>query len=168
MSMLRFPKVISPLVSLSLSLSLSPLSTPSSFPLPFSHLPGGLDNVCSIYSLRSREGNVRIIKELQGHTGYLSNCRFIDDGHIVTSSGDMTWWVHCNYRFCDEVCVWSFCLLSVSLQCNVGHWNWPGDYPFPGTFWRCHEPFSLAWYEHFRVRCLWCHSQGNPHPPVSS
>lgn len=51
---------------------------------------GGLDNVCSIYSLRSREGNVRIIKELQGHTGYLSNCRFLDDGHIVTSSGDMT------------------------------------------------------------------------------
>jgi len=51
---------------------------------------GGLDNVCSIYSLRPREGNVRVSRELPGHTGYLSCCRFIDDNKIVTSSGDMT------------------------------------------------------------------------------
>lgn len=51
---------------------------------------GGLDNVCTIYSLRNREGTVRIAKELQGHAGYLSCCRFIDDGRILTSSGDMT------------------------------------------------------------------------------
>lgn len=30
---------------------------------------GGLDNVCSIYSLKTREGNVRVSRELQGHTG---------------------------------------------------------------------------------------------------
>uniref|UniRef100_A0A158PCU9 WD_REPEATS_REGION domain-containing protein n=1 Tax=Angiostrongylus cantonensis TaxID=6313 RepID=A0A158PCU9_ANGCA len=51
----------------------------------------GLDNICSIYSLKTREGNVRVSRELPGHTGYLSCCRFLDDNQIVTSSGDMTW-----------------------------------------------------------------------------
>lgn len=51
---------------------------------------GGLDNICSIYSLKTREGNVRVSKELQGHTGYLSSCRFLDDSRILTSSGDMS------------------------------------------------------------------------------
>nr|CAB3250033.1 guanine nucleotide-binding protein G(I)/G(S)/G(T) subunit beta-1 [Phallusia mammillata] len=51
---------------------------------------GGLDNICSIYSLKTREGNVRVSRELNGHTGYLSCCRFLDDARIVTSSGDMT------------------------------------------------------------------------------
>eukprot|EP00118_Oscarella_pearsei_P024607 m.306411 g.306411 ORF g.306411 m.306411 type:complete len:341 (+) comp41219_c0_seq1:163-1185(+) len=51
---------------------------------------GGLDNICSIYSLRTREGNVRVSRELAGHTGYLSCCRFLDDTSIITSSGDMT------------------------------------------------------------------------------
>ena len=45
------------------------------------------------YSLKTREGNVRVSRELPGHTGYLSCCRFLDDNQIVTSSGDMTWWV---------------------------------------------------------------------------
>ena len=53
---------------------------------------GGLDNICSIYSLKTREGNVRVSRELPGHTGYLSCCRFLDDNQIVTSSGDMTRW----------------------------------------------------------------------------
>ena len=81
---------------------------------------GGLDNICSIYSLKTREGNVRVSRELPGfvfffningkklhallitsnasshylhfrHTGYLSCCRFLDDSQIVTSSGDMSW-----------------------------------------------------------------------------
>ena len=51
----------------------------------------GLDNICSIYSLKTREGNVRVSRELPGHTGYLSCCRFLDDNQIVTSSGDMSW-----------------------------------------------------------------------------
>ncbi len=54
---------------------------------------GGLDNICSIYSLKTREGNVRVSRELPGHTGYLSCCRFLDDNQIVTSSGDMTWYL---------------------------------------------------------------------------
>ena len=44
-----------------------------------------------IFSLKTREGNVRVSRELPGHTGYLSCCRFLDDNQIVTSSGDMTW-----------------------------------------------------------------------------
>ncbi|KYR00050.1 G protein b-subunit [Tieghemostelium lacteum] len=51
---------------------------------------GGLDNICSIYSLRSREVPIRVCRELNSHTGYLSCCRFLNDRQIVTSSGDMT------------------------------------------------------------------------------
>jgi guanine nucleotide-binding protein G(I)/G(S)/G(T) subunit beta-1 len=51
---------------------------------------GGLDNICSIYNLNTREGTVRVSKELSGHTGYLSCCRFVNDNQIVTSSGDMS------------------------------------------------------------------------------
>src|ERR1700733_6155479 len=52
---------------------------------------GGLDNICSIYNLRVREGNgVKSARELSAHSGYLSCCRFINDRQIVTSSGDMT------------------------------------------------------------------------------
>lgn len=51
---------------------------------------GGLDNICSIYNLSSREGPTRVARELSGHSGYLSCCRFINDRRIITSSGDMT------------------------------------------------------------------------------
>ena len=51
---------------------------------------GGLDNICSIYGLKSHEGTARLVKELSGHNGNLSCCRFVDDNQIVTSSGDMT------------------------------------------------------------------------------
>lgn len=44
---------------------------------------GGLDNICSIYSLKTREGNVRVSRELPGHTGYLSCCRFLDDNQVM-------------------------------------------------------------------------------------
>lgn len=30
---------------------------------------GGLDNMCSVYSLKSREGNVKVSRELSAHTG---------------------------------------------------------------------------------------------------
>jgi guanine nucleotide-binding protein G(I)/G(S)/G(T) subunit beta-1 len=51
---------------------------------------GGLDNICSIYNLSAREGPTRVARELSGHSGYLSCCRFISDKRILTSSGDMT------------------------------------------------------------------------------
>ena len=39
---------------------------------------------------QTREGAVRVSRELAAHTGYLSCCRFLSDKEIVTSSGDMT------------------------------------------------------------------------------
>ncbi|CEG63323.1 Putative Guanine nucleotide-binding protein subunit beta [Rhizopus microsporus] len=46
---------------------------------------GGLDNTCSIHNL---ESPIKPIRELSGHTGYLSCCRFLSDHQILTSSGD--------------------------------------------------------------------------------
>ena len=40
---------------------------------------GGLDNICSIYNLSSRDGPTRVARELSGHSGYLSCCRFVND-----------------------------------------------------------------------------------------
>lgn len=52
---------------------------------------GGLDNICSVFNVASeREGQVRVSKELAGHTGYLSCCRFLNDRQILTSSGDLS------------------------------------------------------------------------------
>ena len=52
---------------------------------------GGLDNICSIYTLTTEIGAVtRPSKELAGHEGYLSCCRFISPNNLVTSSGDST------------------------------------------------------------------------------
>ena len=65
---------------------------------------GGLDNICSIYSLKTREGNVRVSRELSGHNGYLSCCRFLDDNQIVTSSGDMTWLVVPSFSSLNNPC----------------------------------------------------------------
>jgi len=51
---------------------------------------GGLDNICSIYNLNSKEQPIKVARELAAHTGYLSCCRFMQDSSILTSSGDMT------------------------------------------------------------------------------
>mmetsp|Transcript_21218 Transcript_21218/g.46240 ORF Transcript_21218/g.46240 Transcript_21218/m.46240 type:complete len:343 (-) Transcript_21218:71-1099(-) len=51
---------------------------------------GGLDNICSIYNLSSKEQPIKVSRELAAHTGYLSCCRFKRDDTIITSSGDMT------------------------------------------------------------------------------
>jgi len=51
---------------------------------------GGLDNICSIYHLNSKDQPIKVARELAAHTGYLSCCRFLGDEKIITSSGDMT------------------------------------------------------------------------------
>ena len=51
---------------------------------------GGLDNMCSIYNLQSKDGPKQPARELSSHTGYLSCCRFINDNRILTASGDTT------------------------------------------------------------------------------
>jgi len=60
---------------------------------------GGLDNMCSIYQVSAEIGAVtRASKELAGHEGYLSCCRFISKSNMVTSSGDST----CIYWDCES------------------------------------------------------------------
>jgi len=51
---------------------------------------GGLDNICTIYNLRSKDVPIHPTRELSAHTGYVSCCRFFNDNSIITSSGDMT------------------------------------------------------------------------------
>lgn len=51
---------------------------------------GGLDNMCSIYKLDGDQSPTRASYELSGHDGYLSCCRFVDKGNVITSSGDST------------------------------------------------------------------------------
>jgi guanine nucleotide-binding protein G(I)/G(S)/G(T) subunit beta-1 len=50
---------------------------------------GGLDNLCSVYQLNQQQVS-RSYRELAGHDGYLSCCRFITDRQVLTSSGDTT------------------------------------------------------------------------------
>ena len=42
------------------------------------------------YSLKQRDNNAKLLKELNGHTGFISDCRFLDDNQILTSAGDKT------------------------------------------------------------------------------
>jgi len=49
---------------------------------------GGLGNSISVYSLK--ESNTRPTRELEGHNGHLSCCKFLSDKQIISSSGDYT------------------------------------------------------------------------------
>ncbi|XP_028819598.1 guanine nucleotide-binding protein G(I)/G(S)/G(T) subunit beta-3b [Denticeps clupeoides] len=49
---------------------------------------GGLDNMCTVYNLKTPV--VKTVKELDAHTGYLACCRFLSDSEILTASGDTT------------------------------------------------------------------------------
>jgi len=48
---------------------------------------GGLDNNCSVWRIRGQTPN-KVSRELTGHDGFLSCCRFLDNRQILTSSGD--------------------------------------------------------------------------------
>ena len=52
--------------------------------------------MCTIYDVNNRDasGNAKIVRELAGYEGFLSSCRFLDDSHNLTGSGDM------------KLCVW--------------------------------------------------------------
>lgn len=52
---------------------------------------GGLDNICSIFSLKpeaNKEGGIKCSRELMAHQGYLSCCKFLSESQILTGSGD--------------------------------------------------------------------------------
>lgn len=57
---------------------------------------GGMDNMCTVYDVNNRDatGAAKVIRELAGYEGFLSSCRFLDDSHIITGSGDM------------KICIW--------------------------------------------------------------
>lgn len=57
---------------------------------------GGMDNMCTVYDVNNRDqtGAAKLVRELAGYEGFLSSCRFLDDGHILTGSGDM------------KLCIW--------------------------------------------------------------
>lgn len=52
---------------------------------------GGMDNMCTVYDVNNRDatGAAKITRELMGYEGFLSSCRFVDDNHLITGSGDM-------------------------------------------------------------------------------
>lgn len=47
--------------------------------------------MCTVYDVNNRDstGAAKIVRELAGYEGFLSSCRFLDDTHILTGSGDM-------------------------------------------------------------------------------
>jgi len=49
---------------------------------------GGLDNICSIYSLVDRDDKKPLVKELMGHNACISSLRFISEEKLLSSSGD--------------------------------------------------------------------------------
>ncbi|CAH2232310.1 jg439, partial [Pararge aegeria aegeria] len=50
----------------------------------------------TVYDVNNRDatGSAKMVRELAGYEGFLSSCRFLDDTHILTGSGDM------------KICVW--------------------------------------------------------------
>ncbi|KAI8881244.1 guanine nucleotide-binding protein subunit beta [Backusella circina FSU 941] len=81
---------------------------------------GGLDNMCSIFNLKSHDSPTRPARELAGHTGYLSCCRFTSDAQILTSSGDTTcalWDIDAGVRI-DEFTDHTGDVMSLSISPN--------------------------------------------------
>lgn len=79
---------------------------------------GGLDNICSIYSLKTREGNVRVSRELPGHTGYLSCCRFLDDNQVRFCT--LLHSLLCNFN---KFFVWNQQIVTSSGDMSCGLWD---------------------------------------------
>lgn len=62
--------------SLSFSVQVSAIPLKSSWVMTCAYAPsgnmvacGGLDNMCSIYNLKGKDGNVKVMRELAAHTG---------------------------------------------------------------------------------------------------
>jgi len=77
-------------------LKMNAINLPSNWVMTCAYSPsgeyvasGGLDNICSVWNIRG-QNPTKVTRELSGHDGFLSCCRFIDNRSIVTSSGDHT------------------------------------------------------------------------------
>lgn len=64
-----------------------------------------MDNMCTVYDVNNRDstGAAKIVRELAGYEGFLSSCRFLDDSHILTGSGDMKMYFYLVKIVCIEV-----------------------------------------------------------------
>ncbi|KAA3682451.1 guanine nucleotide-binding protein G(I)/G(S)/G(T) subunit beta-1 [Paragonimus westermani] len=51
---------------------------------------GGLDNIISLFCLKSVNNVAKHVRDLTGHSGYVGCLRFMDDQHLLSSSGDKT------------------------------------------------------------------------------
>jgi len=77
-------------------LKMNAINLPSNWVMTCGYAPsgdfvasGGLDNTCSVWNVRG-QNPTKVSRELQGHDGFLSCCRFLDNRQILTSSGDHT------------------------------------------------------------------------------
>ena len=51
---------------------------------------GGLDNVCKVHQVDAAGATATFVVDLAGHEGFVACCRFVDETHMLTSSGDAT------------------------------------------------------------------------------
>lgn len=52
---------------------------------------GGLDNIITIFSLKSPEGSpAQLVAEFSGHNGYISSLDYLEEGKLISASGDKT------------------------------------------------------------------------------
>lgn len=67
--------------------------------------------MCTIYDVNNRDstGAAKIVRELGGYEGFLSSCRFLDDSHILTGSGDM------------KLCIWDLEAGKKTQEVNAAH-----------------------------------------------
>jgi guanine nucleotide-binding protein subunit beta, other len=70
-----------------------------------------MDNMCTVYDVNNRDatGSAKMVRELAGYEGFLSSCRFIDDSHILTGSGDM------------KLCIWDLEAGKKTFEVNAAH-----------------------------------------------
>lgn len=67
--------------------------------------------MCTVYDVNNRDatGVAKLVRELAGYEGFLSSCRFLDDTHILTGSGDM------------KLCVWDLEVGKKTAEVNAAH-----------------------------------------------
>lgn len=105
--------------------------------------------MCTIYDVNNRDpsGAAKIVRELAGYEGFLSSCRFLDDSHILTGSGDMKMCVFARIR--RENCVKLYNIIS---QLHMGLGGWQEDDRIRCARRRRGNAIAGARYENLRYR----------------
>lgn len=112
---------------------------------------GGMDNACTVHDLNNRDANgvAKVCRELLGYEGFLSCSRFLEDGQLLTGSGDMKV-MHWNLDTGDVVHEWfghsgdvatmslspdKSCFLTGSVDRTVKLWDLRDPKECKQTFW---------------------------------